>query len=125
MLNSRERKLVTDFFFFENQNFLNTAPEDHWRFRQILVRAIPLNAAYTGIVGVVAYKLLFSPKTGLMGRNVRRGAGLLSVFTYCIYEGLWRFSDEFYSVETLELASKYEKEVDAFNSHYHRLYGNK
>jgi hypothetical protein len=125
MLTSKDRQLVFDFYFFHKQSPLNTATEDNWRFHQILFRAIPLNIGFTAIAGVVAYKLLFSPRTGFMGRSVRRGVGLLGVSCYCLYEGLWRFSNEFYSQEALTLARKYETEVEAYNDHYRRLYGNK
>mmetsp|Transcript_26347 Transcript_26347/g.47280 ORF Transcript_26347/g.47280 Transcript_26347/m.47280 type:complete len:126 (+) Transcript_26347:4127-4504(+) len=125
MLNSQERKQVSDFFFYYNQNHLNTASEDRMQLNEVLTRAVYLNFVYTGVVGSIAYKLILGEKLGIIGRGFGRAPKVLGTAYYCLYEMYSRFNKEYYSEETLAIALKYTKEVEAFKSHYTRIYGNK
>jgi len=123
-LSPQEKKLVTDYLFFHLHSPLNSQPEDYRKFNGLLFRAFKLNMLYTVGVGWGCYRLLFKRNTGVFSGLVGPGKAALGLSVYCFIAFSNRLQNELYSAEALNYAQKYENQVEKYNSHFSRIYGN-
>lgn len=124
-LTNSEKQLIFDYVFFHIQSPLNTNQDDYRKFNGFLFRAIKMNAIYTGIIGASTYMFLFHRDKGAFRGIVRPGLAGVGMICYSMAMFGIRIGQTLYTDESLECAKKYAKEVDDFNDHYRRIYGNK
>ncbi|CAG9335315.1 unnamed protein product [Blepharisma stoltei] len=124
-LSKDEKQLIFDYFFYHIQSPLNTNAEDYRKFNTYTFRAIKLNFLYTLAFGMASYNLFFQKDWGILRGVVKPGLVAFGLFGYSCIMFARRFNNAIYNEEALECAKKYEKDVERYNDHYRRIYGNK
>lgn len=117
-------RLLWDYVFFHLHSPLNSAQDDYRHFNHVLFNTFKLNFMYTSAMTVAYYHLLFSSKRGLLRGFVSPRHGILMLLGYETVQYVHRVRCTLYRPEAVECARKYTQDVERFNDHYHRMYGN-
>ena len=123
-LSPPDKQLVFDYIFYHYHSPLNTNPEDYRHFNHLMFRAIKLNLLYTLTFSSVLYHILHRSQQALLRGIAYPGYTLSLLLIYSTFQYTARLKSEIYSVESLNCAKKYEIQVEEYNDHFRRLYGN-
>lgn len=124
-VSQQQAELIRDYIAFHLHSPLNSAQDDYRHFNHVLFNAFKLNLFYTLGVGAVYFQLLFSRKRGVLRGFISPRRGAVVLLGYCSLQYYNRVRRSIYSQESLECALKYQTEVERYNDHFRRLYGNR
>jgi hypothetical protein len=123
-LSRYEKKMIWDYIFFHYHSPLNTHPDDYRKFNAIMFRGIKLNALYSIGSGALIYHFLIGRDNGVLKGLSTKGYILTGVFLYGFSQFYIRMKQIVFSDESLECALNYKADVQRYNDHYRRIYGN-
>ena len=123
-LSSSDKQLIFDYIFYHYHSPLNTNPEDYRHFNQIMFRAIKLNFIYTLSFSGILFHILHRSQKSILKSYTYPGYTLSIISLHSLFQYTIRLKSEIYSQESLSCAKKYESQIEEYNDHFRRIYGN-
>lgn len=123
-LSKSDKQLIFDYIFYHYHSPQNTNPEDYRHFNQIMFRAIKLNFIYTLSFSAILYQILHRSPKSILKSYTYPGYTLSILLIYSGIQYTIRLNKEIYSLESLNCAKKYATQVEEYNDHFRRIYGN-